>query len=903
MRPGRGTSRGAAGPDRAGAGARPPSGPLLLVAGLLLAPGTLAAQDAGEARQALRSGEYEAAERGFRRALRDDPGADAARRGLVESLLATGRWDDAEEAARAAPDPDALANVLGEVLRTRGELEAAEAAFRRAGGAGAPDALDARANLGELLFRTGRVDEAMALFDSFIDVYNARRGELDAEELVAVGRGVRALGRGDPALFQDALRAFDEAAEADPGWAEPRVRLGELFLEKYQSPEAKAELEAALALNPAHAGALLATARALEFDGAAGGRQRARHALEVNPRMVEAMAFLARLDLTRGEQDAARERAERALELNPRSEEALTAMAAVHYLAGEEAAFQAVRERALELNPSGAGLDVAVAEVAERTRRYAQAVERARAAVELDPRAWEAWGMLGMNQLRTGRIEEGRRSLERAFEGDPYNPWFKNNLDLLDTFGGFETVSTEHFELFLHGDEAELLAPMVAGFAEEAYDSLARRYGAEPPTPVRVELYPRHADFSVRTLGEVGLGALGVSFGSVLVMDSPAARERGGYNWASTLWHELAHAFHLGMTDHRVPRWFSEGLSVHEQRKGREGWGHQPSVPWLQAFRTGRLKPVSELDDGFMRPEYPQQVIFSYYQASLVFQLIEERWGFEAVRAMLRGYREGATTEELVPRILDVQLEELDDLFEGWVGARFAAPLRGVAELEEVPPPGAGVDALAAFVRRHPGDLVARLRLGALLVREERWDEARPHLEEALRIFPEYGGPDSPYLGLARMHRAQGDLPRAAAALARLNALSESNLPALLLEAEVNAELERWERAARVLDRAMQVHPYDPDLHARRAELHTRAGNPDGAVQARAAVVALNPADRADALYRLALAHRDAGDREAARSAVLRALDVAPNFEEALELLLELRAGTSESPAGPGDAP
>ena len=41
----------------------------------------------------------------------------------------------------------------------------------------------------------------------------------------------------------------------------------------------------------------------------------------------------------------------------------------------------------------------------------------------------------------------------------------------------------------------------------------------------------------------------------------------------------------------------------------------------------------------------------------------------------------------------------------------------------------------------------------------------------------------------------------------------------------------------------------------------------------------------------VALAQRDAGDRAGARRSVLRALDVAPNFEPALELLLELRAG------------
>ena len=47
---------------------------------------------------------------------------------------------------------------------------------------------------------------------------------------LAVGRAVRYLGRTNPDLFQDALRAYDEAAAADPGWMEPMRRAGDLFL-------------------------------------------------------------------------------------------------------------------------------------------------------------------------------------------------------------------------------------------------------------------------------------------------------------------------------------------------------------------------------------------------------------------------------------------------------------------------------------------------------------------------------------------------------------------------------------------------------------------------------------------------------------------------------------------------
>ena len=56
--------------------------------------------------------------------------------------------------------------------------------------------------------------------------------------------------------------------------------------------------------------------------------------------------------------------------------------------------------------------------------------------------------------------------------------------------------------------------------------------------------------------------------------------------------------------------------------------------------------------------------------------------------------------------------------------------------------------------------------------------------------------------------------------------------------------------------------------------------------------LALDPHDKATAFYRLATAHNALGDRNAAQSQLLMALDVAPNYRPAQKLLLELtRAG------------
>ena len=116
------------------------------------------------------------------------------------------------------------------------------------------------------------------------------------------------------------------------------------------------------------------------------------------------------------------------------------------------------------------------------------------------------------------------------------------------------------------------------------------------PGPVQVEVYPDHEDFAVRTLGMPGLGALGVTFGDVIAMDSPSGRKPGDFHWASTLWHEMSHVFILTATNHRVPRWFTEGLAVHEEtrslaRVGRPHHaGHRRRHPRQEAAAGRRAR-------------------------------------------------------------------------------------------------------------------------------------------------------------------------------------------------------------------------------------------------------------------------------------------------------------------------
>ncbi|NIW36202.1 MAG: tetratricopeptide repeat protein, partial [Gemmatimonadetes bacterium] len=254
------------------------------------------AQTVEEAESALRTGRYQEAIDLFSRLARREPTSIPAARGHARALYVVGRYRRAEEVAREfsrrVPGSAELSNLLGQALYAQGAIDQAETAFERSLAGPASDAVEARLNLAVLHYERGQVDRAMREFDAFIDIYNRGRS-LSSPELTAVGTAVRHLARQDSRLYRDALRAYDEAIAADPSNLEPRVRAGELFLEKYNSADAAGELEDVLQVNPAHPRALLGKARQLRFDGAPGAMEMIERALETNPNYVEAHAFRA----------------------------------------------------------------------------------------------------------------------------------------------------------------------------------------------------------------------------------------------------------------------------------------------------------------------------------------------------------------------------------------------------------------------------------------------------------------------------------------------------------------------------------------------------------------------------------------------------------------------------------
>jgi tetratricopeptide (TPR) repeat protein len=799
------------------------------------------------------------------------PQASSPRR-QAQALATTGKIDEAERMARAAGPR--LGGTLGEILVLRGRIAAAESAYKATITAQSVERHIAEVGLAELAKRRGDAADAFRRADALAAAYERSPTPWSTDDHVAAARAYRILGS-QAKWTKAALAALDAAVAADSGNVDAIIRIGDLFLDTYDAPDARHHYNLALERAPTNARALLGLARVLSFQDSASATAAVLRAVSANPNLVAGHEFIARSFAESEQYDSARVAARKALAIDSASMTAWAVLGAASWLSDDSAGFRTALASATRINPRPSEFYATIAEAAVRNRRYSDAVRFAAQSVAFDTSNVRALGVLGINRMRTGDMSGGRAALERAFELDPYHLWNKNTLDLLDQLDKATVIDRGRFRLVLPPEEAELLAIYLPPLLEEAYDSLAKRYDYRPPTPIRLEVFRRHADFSVRTVGLTGLGALGVSFGTTLAMDSPSARDAGTFNWGSTAWHELAHTFTLGRSGHRVPRWLSEGLSVFEERRGRSGWGADATVEFLASYKGGHIRKVSELTLGFVQPRYPEETQFSYVMASLVCEMIFAERGADAFRAMLAAYGEGLDTPGVFRRVFNMSMEAFDGRFDMWFRQRYQQPLRFIMDGDG---PGAP-----------KGQFVELIRRGTQLSESGNLDSARKIFELAQPMFPDYAGVNGPAWHLANIERRAGDLRGALEQITRITKANEVSIDANRLEREIREEMNDFAGAADAVEREIWISPYSPALHADLAELSTRAGQHARAIRERRAVLALNPADRLEARYQLAKTMAAAGDVAGARREVLGVLEVAPGFEKAQALLLDLR--------------
>jgi len=674
---------------------------------------------------------------------------------------------------------------------------------------------------------------------------------------------LRAEGYWGAEKYQEASNQFRIAVAQSPANALYRVRWGRLMHERFNNTDAANLFKEALQKDPKNAQAYygLALVSADGFDSKAF--EYVGKALELDPKLAEAHELKANLLLEDSDEGKAFAEADEALKISPEALDAMAIHAAIEVLADRSPDAWLAKIRAV--NPNYGEGYALVAHHLVLNRRYEDGIAFYRKAIEVDPRLWPAHSQLGINLMRLGQEDEPRKQLEISYDNGYRNEETVNSLRLLDSYKNFVTVKDDTTILKLQKKEADLLRPYFSAELKRIIATYDKKYKMKLPGPVQVEVYPDHEDFAVRTMGMPGLGALGVTFGEVIAMDSPSGRPPGEFHWASTLWHEMSHVYILTATNHRVPRWFTEGLAVHEETEVSPEWGDRMTPDIVVAIRGKKLLPVAELDRGFIRPEYPMQVIVSYYQAGRICDYIQSRWGADKLLDMVHSFAQLKTTPEVIRQDLAMEPEEFDKQFLDWLDKDIG---KTVANFDKW--------------RTSLKDLAQQAK-------NKNYDEVLKEGEELRQMYPDYVYPANPYEFMAQADLAKGNKQAAIAILTDYEKMGGRNPQALKQLASLEEELGRPADAAATLDRLNYIYPVDEELHRHLGDLWFAQNNFKGAIREYGAVVAMQPLDKASAQYNLARAYFAAGQKNMAEEHLLASLEAAPSFRPAQKLLLQLK--------------
>ena len=657
--------------------------------------------------------------------------------------------------------------------------------------------------------------------------------------------------------YQDANNEFRALVARYPKNPDYRVRWGRMYLEHWQPNIASDLFKEALEIKADHAGALLGLALVAAENFESQGEALARKALEADPKLLEAQELLARIALEDNNNRKATEEANKALAIDPASVEGKAILATIDLLADK---------KDTSWDPHSARGYETIGHFFVLNRRYEEGIQYYRKALELDPQLYTARSELGINLMRLGQDVEAFKQLETCYNAGFQDYATVNSLKLIDSYKNFVEFKTPRTILKVQKKEAELLRLYFEPEMERILTTYERKYKIKLDRPVQVEVYPDHEDFAVRTLGVPGLGALGVTFGYVLAMDSPSGRPPGQFHWASTLWHEMSHVFTLTGTGSRVPRWFTEGLAVHEETAVNREWGDRISPMVLKAIKDKKLLPVTELDRGFVHPTEAAQVIVSYFQGGRICDYINEKWGWDTLLAMLHDFGAGEETAAVIRKELKIEPEEFDKRFFAFVEADTKKQ----------------VD--------HFEQYSGGMKLISELAKSKAYDAIIKEGEKIQDWYPDYVEDNNLYEILAKAYLETNNKPAAMAELERYVKIGGRNPETIKKLSKMLVEAGRKKDAADVLARLNYIYPLDNEAHQLLGSFWLEQGNASGAMREFRAVVAHNPIDPAEAHYDLARALNSNHQPDQAKDELFTALEAAPGYRPAQRLLLELTA-------------
>ena len=304
------------------------------------------------------------------------------------------------------------------------------------------------------------------------------------------------------------------------------VELGEVYFEYYGEVDdaignahSPRELyDDALDVAPGHEGALLGLYALHRFNWNRQSRSPSAildELFEHNPGSLFGKLAQASSALDDGDLRTARRLIEELEDITPERRDVKTQRAALLWIEHEREAARALLDELAAVDPADSIPAREVGRHLLELYRFAEGLPFLEEAVERDPSDFRALRELGRAQANTGDEVKALETLTVAVEAarGRRDAWRDNTRLVLQRMSeSLVEHETPNLTFAWLPDAAFVLETYLEPFYREAREELSGRYGFTPG-PVRIEVFRRWVDFSVRSTGFEGFPALGVCFG------------------------------------------------------------------------------------------------------------------------------------------------------------------------------------------------------------------------------------------------------------------------------------------------------------------------------------------------------------------------------------------------------
>lgn len=716
----------------------------------------------------------------------------------------------------------------------------------------------------------------------------------DSDNLVALGRAALANGIDARQILE---QLYDRALKQSPKHRDAWLASGEMALTKQDFQLAATTFRAAVKEYPGDADLQLGLARSLEYRDPKLAAAAVASAQAANPQHVPSWIYRAEQALDAERYADAEEFLRQALAVHPHHADVWALMSVLAHLTNDPRGAEAYHDKALStwaLNPH---VDHLIGRKLSQKYRFAEGAARQKNSLTFEPAYIPAKTQLVQDLLRLGQDADAWTLADAVQQQDGYDVQVFNLLELRDKLAQYRELEQDGFRVRMTAQEADIYGGDVLALLSKARSTLCAKYELDLKDTITVEIYPEPNDFAVKTFGMPGAsGYLGVCFGKVITANSPASQAEHPANWQAVLWHEFCHVVTLELTHNRMPRWLSEGISVYEERQADPSWGERMNPRYRQWILSGRMTPLEEMSGAFLSPESGQHLQFAYFQSSLIVEFLMEIHGLAKLREVLTDLAGGLPVNVALERRIAPVLQ-LDREFQDYAReqARQFGPNLDWEEYDlSAVISDDDPERLAGWVQDHPDSVSGLTAWVQSLLERREWEQAKVPVRTLIDAAPEYAGAGNFYRTLAVIHQQLGETAAERAVLEEYARRADAPVAPLLRLIELQQDAADWTAVMKSVNKLRQINPLLPALHRIAAIAAEQTGSEPAAILAWRSRLTLGTEDRAEAHYRLARLLQRQGDPQARRE-VLRALEVAPRYRAAQELLLEIVAADPAS--------